>query len=184
MAGGHFLCHRPRLIVRSHWYLHQGWDPQDDVNVDCWLWHGHLVILIYHDLCRLRGHKDNVLLHWRWRNRQWFGNREHQAILDSALETQNRPSLVWEGSSLLWPTFSAGRDVLFLCEAHLTISPLSQVTSARTEERKWATQPGHRAAVYDTLTIGYMVYIRSGTWSTTSNVKKDKFCLFQKRFFG
>ena len=158
--------------------------------------------MIYHDLCRLRGHKDNVLLGWRWRNRQWFGNREHQAILDSALETQNRPSLVWEGSSLLWPTFSAGRDVLFLCEAHLTISPLSQVTSARTEERKWATQPGHRAAVYDTLTIGYMVYIRSagtkkrqfslkratvgqenmksGVQTTTSNVKKDWFYFFSK----
>ena len=93
----------------------------DSDTVTWWSWS---IMIFAVSRIRLRGHKDNVLLHWRWRNRQWFGNREHPAILDSALETQNRPSLVWEGSSL-WPTFSVGRDVLFLCGAHLTISPLS-----------------------------------------------------------
>lgn len=108
----------------------------DSDTVTWWSWS---IMIFAVTRIRLRGHKDNVLLHWRWRNRQWFGNREHQAILDSALETQNRPSLVWEGSSgccYYYGQLSLWGVMCYSCVGPISPSPLSQVTSAQTEIEK------------------------------------------------
>ena len=150
----------------------------DSDTVTWWSWS---IMIFAVSRIRLRGHKDNVLLHWRWRNRQWFGNREHQAIP----HWRHKTGLHWCERDHHYGQLSLWGVMCYSCVGPISPSPLSLSGHQRPDwdRESGATQPGHRAAVSNTLTILGLYQVRNLSRQRRMS-KKTNFALFKKDFLG